>query len=100
MTLDFENIDLFFNLTEFAQEVQIGPVGNQTTIRAIFDNEFWQMEEGVAAVSTSQPKITCRSMDVQNKPTGTPVYVSGVQYRMADKRPDGTGITEVYLHRG
>jgi hypothetical protein len=96
-----ENLEVFF--LDFGQDVLVGPEGEQTTIRAIFDNAHHHADDGLASFSTVSPRLTCKSSDAVAMPQGTRVAleVRGVEtvYRVADLHPDGTGITEVQLHR-
>lgn len=99
MTLDFENLDDFFLNTDFSRDVLVGPVGSEVTIRAIFDNAYFSVEDSSSHVSTVKPFITCKTSDTTAMARGTRVVIGGVAYRVADKRPDGTGISEVDLHK-
>ncbi len=98
MTLDFENLDDFLDITEFAQAVQVGPLGSEVTINAVFENAHFTVDEGVSGFSTTQPAILCKSTDIEDYSQGSRVVVGGTEYEIVDIRPDGTGMSEVQLH--
>lgn len=104
MALEFEDLDDFLALDEFAQEVVLGPVGQQRTIRAIFENGHYAMDDGLAPVSVSSPRLTVKAADVAGVRKGTPVMAAGTQYLIQDIQPDetpgGPGMAEVWLKRG
>jgi hypothetical protein len=93
-----ENFNDFFNLNDFAQPVLLGEVGLEVTISAIFDNAHEAFSEN-PGVSTVQPKLTCKTSDLPADAQALRVVVGTQPYRIADVRPDGTGITELWLRR-
>ena len=97
--LNCDNLTAFFG-PEFAAPVIGGPIDNQVTIQAIFDNVFYgESESGYSKQASASPMLTCISSDIATYPTGTPVIIRGQTYKTIAKRPDGTGITEVDLHK-
>jgi hypothetical protein len=93
----FDDLDVF--LADFSEAVLKGEAGQETTIRAIFDNESYFIEDGYAAVATVQPKLTCKTSDVADFVEGMRFVVGGVVYRGKKHTQDGHGFSEVELFR-
>ena len=99
MTLVFEDLDDFFSTKEHAQTVLIGPAGQETSIKAIFESDYHKVEEVYSGISSVLPTLICKTEDVASVSQKTRVVIAGIAYRVVDKRPDGTGITEMPLNR-
>jgi hypothetical protein len=96
MTLNFENLDIFFNTNHFATEVTIG----SSTIKGIFDNMHYGVDSpSYFEVSTSEPVLTVKSSDITTLQRGDSVTINSQAYRVHDIQPDGTGISRVLLHK-
>lgn len=101
----FKNVRPFLNKKRAGEGVLVGPEGSETEIQALFDNAFYGINEGYVQQATLNPVLTCDSADVDHLPKGTRFVVGavdgvgGVAYKLAGKRPDGTGITEVDLQK-
>lgn len=97
-----EDLDQFFDADEFATEVVIDPGGpSESTISGIFDAEAEVIDvesEGLTG-TVDAPRVTCRSSDLAGVVQGTTVQVDGETYSVHDPRPDGTGVTVLWLHR-
>lgn len=85
----------YMSIDDFAEWITVGGV----RIRAIYDGMYQQLFEGNTIISTTQPKIFCRTTDVATADVGTQVFVRNVQYEVADIQPDGTGFTTLLLHK-
>lgn len=79
-------------LTAAGQDVTLGG----STRQAIFDRAYQVAEVGLGVAST-QPALTCRTADVPVNPVGQTVVVSGTTWRIAEHRPDGTGVSVLLL---
>lgn len=98
--LGFEDLDDFFEMEDFAEPVVVGSGDSQVTINAIFDNAFYAEDEsGYSKQASVQPMLTCKTLDIAPFPKGTQVIVRATTYKIVALRPDGTGITEVDLHK-
>lgn len=87
-----EDLDIF--LDDFGQEV----VFNGTlTVKAIFDNAFYNTQLGDIDISTTLPRLTCKSSDVETISSKNTVVVSGTTYKVIELQPDGTGMTIITL---
>lgn len=51
-------------------------------------------------VSSSDPELTCRSIDVIEVTKDSVIERQSVQYRVREIEPDGTGMTLLRLRRG
>lgn len=94
-----DDLDAFFVLGEFAIEVAIFP-GKTTLpvlIKAIFDNEYYRVDDPTASYSATQPKLTVKTIDIQGLNQEDFVLVEGLKYTVQDIQPDGTGISVVIL---
>lgn len=102
-----EDFSVFFDLDGFAEDVLVGAPGFEVTIQAIFDSaHLAERDEKSSAkatysfnLSTSEPMLTCKSVDVDGLASGTRVVVRSVEYVIADKQPNGTGITVLHLYK-
>lgn len=96
---DFENLDDFFELEEFAQPVLKGPPGSEVEIHPIFDNATVLVDDAQAPVNIPQPMITCKTADVLDVEEGTRFVVGGIAYTALEPDHDGTGISTIRLFR-
>lgn len=90
--LDADDLDSFFDDDEFSIRVQIGMTAN---IQVIFDNTYVQDE----FTETSQPTMLLRSDDVDDWEQGTEVWKDSTRYRITSIKPDGTGLSRIFLER-
>ena len=95
MTLDFENLDDFFKTDEFAT---VATLSGGATIDVIFDNAHTGIDAGGYEVTTQIPMFTAKTSDVSSLASGSSVTINGQAYTVRDKHPNGTGVTEVFLH--
>lgn len=89
----------FLNVEEFAVQVILHPNSTPQTINAIWDNGHFEIANGVSVISTTQPSLMVRSMDVANAEQGDEVSVDGTIYEIADIQPDGTGMSMLMVHK-
>jgi hypothetical protein len=54
--------------------------------------------DGVSAMAT-RPQVAVASADVPDAPVGRPCFAGGQSWRVADARPDGFGLTVLYLEQ-
>lgn len=85
-----EDLTVFFNPAEFAEEVAL----NGVTVRGIFDDAY--LFEDIQS-SASAPAVTLASADVPANPAGLPVVARGVTYKVVEPMPNGTGVTVLRL---
>lgn len=72
------------------------------TLSGIFDNEYLlQPVEGMeTGAESATPKITCRTADLPaDAAVGDELTVDGVDYAVVELMPDGTGMSEIRLHK-
>ena len=93
--------DRLILLADFGQNVTYTVQGGSAaTIRAIFDNQFIQVDSGGSVgFAIQQPKLTCRTEDVPNCTEGDSFVVSGATYISRIVQDDGTGMTEIVLEK-
>lgn len=72
-----------------------------TQVYGVFEMPFELGSVGLAGMATSQPELLVAATDlpaaVRQDPAGEPIEVAGRNYRVAESRPDGTGITRLLL---
>jgi hypothetical protein len=91
-----ENLSIF--IRRFGQEVTFEfEGGTERTVQAIFDNAFFDTSVGETVLDTTQPRLTCRTEDIEGIPRETHVVVNGQRYSVIQFQPDGTGISTVAL---
>lgn len=90
-------------LSDFGQSVTLTPIsGSQSTFTAIFDAQhIFEEVGGSVAYSVQQPKLTCRTTDVNAVVEGDSVALivegTNTTYKVRAIMPDGTGFTELQL---
>ncbi len=100
MTLDFENLGDFFNVSEFAQDVTLDPSGTPRVIQVIFDElPFADAPGELDIAGGTQPAILSRSADLAGVAQDTRLGVGTTTYRIIDFIHDGTGLTRVLLQK-
>ena len=93
-----EDLSVFF--PDFGDKARIGDFGQERKINVIFDNAFMSMDVGFSpGITSTQPQITCKTVDVADVEQGTCVVVNNQSYSVADNHPDGTGMSILTLHR-
>lgn len=74
--------------------------GSATTITAIFDNQFVEVDAGGdVGFAIQQPRLTCRTADVANCTEGDSFVISGTTYLSRIVQDDGTGMTLIVLEK-
>lgn len=92
---------------DFGDSAVWTPAGGSASapIAGHFDDEFFEaLGDTGAGVSGSQPRFECRAADVAGIAAGddlavTPAHsASATAYKVAEVRPDGTGMMTIWLH--
>lgn len=91
----------FLDLGDFGVSVEIRPSsGAPFTVQAVYDDEHLVVDQLTeSGLSTSDPKILCRSSDVAAVEQDWVVVISGREFDVTDVQSDGTGMTSLELHR-
>jgi hypothetical protein len=89
-------LDQFLKTSQFATTatIQTDPV---KTVNCIFDNAFTDANTGEIDLETTQPRLVCKSSDVEGIPRETMVEVLLKNYSILEIQPDGTGMSTVLL---
>ncbi len=91
-----ENLDAFFNLGEFADEVTVLPGGRK--FPAIFDEQFFDPETGEVYLEGSKPYLTCKTSDIApDIAKGKKLTVKGRTFSVLQIQPEGTGTALIIL---
>ncbi|MDO5057729.1 MAG: hypothetical protein Q4E06_10445 [Lautropia sp.] len=95
----WENLDIFLDTDDFAIRATLRlQDGDERVVVAIFDDPYLNAETGEYELDTTQPRLTCRWMDVQDVTRGDTVEVDGRVYDVVtDAQPDGTGMAMLAL---
>jgi len=82
----------------FGEPVTLRRVGQpDATVPGIFDRRHYQTEAGDSVVSTLHTTVTVLDADTGPVMVGTKVEVRDQLYSVADRRPDGQGMTALVL---
>lgn len=93
---------LFLSADDFGVEATYTSVsGGSLTVAGIFDDEYIQTDlDGPAPVSGTSPRFTCRTADLVNGGAyDDTLSISGSVYKVRVIRPDGTGMTTLWLEK-
>lgn len=91
-----ENLNIF--VQRFGQPVTFTLADEcERRITAIFDDSFFDSNVGETVLDTTQPRLTCRTSDLQGIPLESIVEVGGKIYSVVKFQPDGTGMSVVIL---
>jgi len=94
---------LFLSAAEFGVTATYTPVsgGSSSSVAGIFDKEYLEVAgEGEAAVSTTHPIFVCRSVDLTSGGLfDDQLMIDAVSYKVKVIRPDGTGMTTMFLEQ-
>jgi hypothetical protein len=90
-----EDLDIFFELDEFAVEVEC----NATTFNAIFDKPTMNTESFDASIEAEHSRIQCKTADLTtaNAKRKDAITVDGNNYTIAQIRQEGQGTSIVWL---
>jgi hypothetical protein len=90
-----ENLSTFF--ADFGTQALFD--GASAPVLAIFDGAADTSVLGGMGMATTSPALTLPTSDVPDPVEGLGVAVEGGQYRVAEHRPDGTGMSTLFLTR-
>lgn len=94
-----EDLAAFFDVDDFASAATwfAGGVGGGVPVSGIFD--AGHSGPGLGALSASDTEIVfrCAAADVEGVARGDTLKVGSVIYRIAEPRPDGTGVVVLVL---
>ena len=73
--------------------------GNPFTksVRAIFDNSFFDSSIGETVMDTTSPRVTVKAVDAAGIPREAFVTIRGQTYSVSQIQPDGTGFSTIML---
>jgi hypothetical protein len=102
MAIDFaSDLDAIFDTDELAQTATYIRQGYASAqIPVIFDEPYLAMQgPGLDAISTSTPSAICRKSDVPFASRGDRLDIGGKTFYVIESRPDGDGVTILFLSR-
>jgi len=92
---------VFLSVDDFGVTASYTPVagGASTDVPGIFDKEYFEIEAGAeVGVAGTQPRFVCRTEDLSGGGSfGDALVIGTVTYKARVVRPDGTGMTALYL---
>lgn len=90
---------IFVALDDFGVTAIFTGLSGQPMVAGIFDDDPALAGQGVG-VQSSDPLFICRSSDLPALAVdGTLLTIDGVEYRLRNPQPDGTGMTVLQLER-
>jgi Phage Head-Tail Attachment. len=90
-----EDIPALMNTDEFAVTGTLAGV----TVRGIFDADHVVAEVGAAGMAACAPAFTLPTASVPAAPVGKALALPAGNFRIAEHRPDGTGVSALLLER-
>ena len=95
------DLKAFFDTDAFAQMATYTRIGFPSAqIPVIFDEPYLAMQgPGLDAISTSVPSAICRKSDVPFASREDRLDIGGKTFYVIESRPDGDGVTILYLSR-
>lgn len=95
----WENLDIFLDTDDFAIRATLRLQDNgERVVTGIFDDPYLNAETGEYELDTTQPRLTCRWVDVQDVTRGDTVEVEGRVYDVVtNAQPDGAGMATLAL---
>lgn len=94
---------LFLSADDFGVEATYTPAGGgaSSTVAGIFDDEYIDAEVGgPVPVSGTSPRFVCRTADLTSGGSfGDSLVIGGSTYLVRVIRPDGTGMTTLWLEK-
>ena len=90
-----EDLTAFFDIGEFADVAIIKASSETLTVNGIFDNGFQE----VLGMGGSKPTFLCVESDVVKAKIRHQLAVNSKSYLIAEKEPDGTGLTTITLEK-
>lgn len=93
--------DRLFMLQDFGVDASFRASGTGSkTIKVIYDNAYEAVDAGgTVEFALQQPRITCRSSDVDGVAEGDSLTIGSDSFLIRVIMPDGTGITEMMLEK-
>lgn len=89
--------DRSFLLADFGLDIAWSGGANFT---AVFDNMYTAEDVGGhVAFAMTQPKLLCRTADINGMAEGDTLTIEGAGYYVRIIMPDGTGMTELMLEK-
>ncbi|WP_163370938.1 head-tail joining protein [Endozoicomonas acroporae] len=94
---DWEDLTEFLDGEEFATDGFFKTDAGTMAVTGIFDNAYLLAETGEVDLETTQPRFTCKAVDVLLVERGQEVTISGQLFSVLAVEPDGTGMAVVVL---
>lgn len=95
-----DDLDVFFDTDTHAVSCTYTPTGGSaTTIKGIFNNEYYSLPGGEVDVESSQPVFYTKATNLSSVAHGDTMVIDSVTYHVINVRPDETGMTEVALEK-
>ena len=77
------------------------PDGSSVAVEGIFQAAYVAADPDTEAdLSSTGPRFVGRALDLSAAEEGYVLIVDGVRWDVWDNRPDGTGLSELRLHKG
>jgi hypothetical protein len=90
--------DVFLDTDEFATSaIWTDSESEEHTIAGIFDAAGEQVNMATGLVETTMPQLQCAISSVSGIAKGNKIVINSITYYFLYQRPDGTGMTILYL---
>lgn len=94
---DWEDLNEFLDGEEFATAGFFKTDAGTMAVTGIFDNAYLLAETGEVDLETTQPRFTCKAVDVLLVEREQEVTIGGQLFSVLAVEPDGTGMAVVVL---
>jgi hypothetical protein len=97
-----EELDIYFDTDGLGETITIERPNRtfSTSITAIFDKAFTEIESGTPGWSGHQPIAYAKTSDVSSVQRGDILTRNEVEYTIVDLQTDGLGVTTLVLENG
>ena len=89
------DLDLFFNITEFGDSFT---KPNEDNFIGIFQKEPVLVQEGFSTIQTTELTVICKTHEVSDLKQNDVIINNNNTYTIRNVENDGTGITTLYLY--
>ncbi|MFV1534856.1 head-tail joining protein [Phaeobacter sp. JH209B] len=98
----WDDLDAFLQVDDFAVKATVTPRGGvPRQIKGVFDEPYFNTQLGEYEADATQPRFTCKAVDVVDLQDKAEVEINGQPYfLLTNPQEDGTGMAVLQLARG
>lgn len=96
-TAPFERLERRMNAAVIARCSNATATLNGVEVTGIFDDAYREADVGGMGMASSEPVFTALTANVPTNVIGATLTVRGTTYLVAEHKPDGTGMSRLFL---